>query len=1062
MPDAPALPGLPLGRAWEEPELLALHRLPARSPLVPFPDLESACGERDASPWLQRLDGRWRFRLFERPEAVDAAALGAELDDGDWAEIEVPGNWTLQGFDRPHYTNVQMPFAQRPPATPERNPTGVHRTRFELPAAWQGRRLRLHFGGAESLLFVHLNGSFVGMSKDSRLPAEFDVTELARPGTNTLVATVVRWSDASFLEDQDHWWMAGLHREVWIVAEGPTRIEDLHALADWDPKARRAHLGVRVQVGFAADPEPGWRIEARLDDARGRPLWRRPLGSEVPVAHPFWGLQAFGFEGHVARVEGRVPRARPWSHEAPHLHRLRVSLLDPEGALREVVSCRVGFRRVEVAGRELRINGRAVPIRGVNRHDHDDRRGKAVDRETLRQDVLAMKRFHFNAVRTAHYPNDPAFYELCDEHGLYVVDEANVESHAFLQSLCRDPRYEHAMLDRVLRMARRDKNHACVVLWSLGNESGYGPVHDAASAALRHYDPTRPIAYEGSIGASRARRALAGEEPERALYEPHRAVDVIAPMYPEIDEIVRWARRSRDPRPLVMCEYSHAMGNSNGSLADYWRAIDATPGLQGGFIWDWVDQGLRRETSDGRVYWAYGGDFGDEPNDAAFCINGLVWPDRRPHPAMHEWTKLAQPIAVQAVDLRRGRLRLTSRKDFEPLDELRGVWELQVDGRRVQRGSLPRFSLAPGQSRLVTLPLKRPALLEGQEARLDLRFLAKRATPWRARGEEVAWEQLPLPPARRRRAAARAPAGPVACEHADGVARLASGRLRAEIDVEGGRLLSLCDETLSLLDRSPEPFLWRAPLDNDGTYGQGPAGRWQAWGLAELSVASRRSALRRLRDGRWVWSLDEELRGAAPEVRVEHCQRVVLEPGARLRVEHRFRVPPALDDLPRVGVRWVLGPGHEQVEWLGLGPHENYRDRCEGAWLARHRLGVDDLHVPYIRPQSSGNRCGTRWVALRRRQGRGLLFASARPFEFTASHHAEEALDAARHSVDLERSPLTWLQLDALQRGVGTGSCGPDTLPRYRVGPGLHRLAYGLTLLGPRDDPGAGALAARA
>jgi len=1056
MPAASLLASLPLGRSWSDPEIPGLHRLPARSPLVPFPDRAAAAGaEREGSPWFLPLSGTWRFRLYGAPEEVPEAAVAPDTDDAGWAPIEVPGNWTRQGFDRPHYTNVQMPFPERPPDVPRENPTGVHRRRFTLPADWSGRRVVLHVGGAESVLYVHLNGRFVGMSKDSRLPAEFDVTGHVQPGENLLAATVVRWSDASFLEDQDHWWMAGLHREVHLYATGATHLADVHAVADWDPERSQARLGVRVEVAFGAGPEPGWRVEARLLGAGGRSALRRPLAADVPVPHAFWALQAFGFEGHVARMEAPVPRARPWSSESPTLYRVLVSLLDPEGREREAVSFRVGFRRVEIASRELRINGRAVPIRGLNRHDHDERRGKAVTREGMRRDVELMKRFHFNAVRTAHYPNDPYFYDLCDELGLYVCDEANVESHAFLQSLSRDPRYEHAILDRITRMVRRDRSHPCVVIWSLGNESGHAPIHDAARAHLHHLDPTRPVQYEGAIGARRARLALQGADPEQAYYARTSDSDLVAPMYPEIDEIVRWARSSGDPRPLVMCEYSHAMGNSNGSLADYWRAIDATPGLQGGFIWDWADQGLRREHPDGRVDWAYGGDFGDAPHDGPFCLNGLVGPDRMPHPALQEWRKIAQPLAVEAVDLRRGRVRVTSRQDFAPIRGLRGSFELTVDGDVVQQGALPRLDLAPGASRVLALRLRRDRIGDG-EAFLRLRWFRPRATPWAPAREEVAWEQLPVPAPRlrrRRRPRPRPRAGPPALERAGPRARVHGGGTVAEIDLAAHRLEALTVGGLPLLREGPALQLWRAPLDNDGTYGQGVLARWRGWGLDALALEQRVSDLR-FRGGVAVWTVRERWRGATPEAAIGHVMRLSLGGDGRIRVGHEVRIPRALDDLPRVGVRWRLVGTLSEVEWLGLGPHECYLDRCTGAWFGRHRSALARLFVPYVRPQSQGNRVGMRWLALREPGGGGLVIAAERPLEWTASPFAEEALEAAAHLAELESDGMLHLQLDAGQRGVGTGACGPDTLPAYRVGAGRHRFAYTLRALAPGEDPG--------
>ncbi len=1055
MPARSPLEDLPIGIGWTNPELLGLHRLPSRSSLIPYPDAESArTGAREDSPYFKSLCGRWRFAFFDRPDQVTTAALSAQTDVSDWPEIEIPGSWTLQGWDRPHYTNVQMPFPNSPPAVPETNPTGVHRVDFTLPDAWSGRRIVVHFGSAESVLIVHINGVFIGMSKDSRLPAEFDLTRFVQPGNNTLVATVVRWSDASFIEDQDHWWMAGLHREVFVYATGRTHIADLHVVADWDAATGRAKLEVGTKVGFEGPPVAGWRTELRLYSDRGVELLRTPQVAEVPIAHAFWALRAFAFEGHVARARVSVPRAKPWSSETPNLYRLVVSLVDPAGEVQEVTTCRVGFRRVEIIDRELRINGCAVAIRGVNRHEHDDRTGKTLSRERMREDVLMMKRFHFNAVRTAHYPNDPFFYELCDELGLYVVDEANVESHAYLQSLVHDPRYEHAILDRVVRMVRRDKNHACIAIWSLGNEAGYGPIHDAASAHLRHFDPTRPIAYEGSIGARSIRLGFSGGNPSDALYDAHPEADVVVPMYPEIDEIVRWAKQAGDPRPLIMCEYSHAMGNSNGSLADYWHAIEATPGLQGGFIWDWVDQGFRRETEDGRAYWVYGGDFADEPNDTNFCINGLVWPDRTPHPAMFEWRKIAQPVSVEAVDLRRGRIRIVNRADFTSLDDFRGVWELAVDGRIVQRGRLAKLTLGPGESRVESLPLRRPNLVEGQQCHLRVRFLMRRANAWWARGEELAWEQFLLPPGRVRRESRPSVAAPLTLERDGERARVACGDLRVELDNASGVLAIRSSSAGEIAGSAPAVQLWRAPLDNDGMYGRGPVAKWRAWGLDQIEVIERASRFVRRRDGSVVWTSAEQLGAACSELRIEHRQIVVIEPGGTLRFEHRLRIPREMDDLPRVGVRWRLAAGLEQVEWLGLGPHENYSDRCEGAWTGRHRSAVDDLYVPYIRPQSNGHRGGTLWLALRNDAGAGVLFGAEMPFGFTASHFGDETLERARHTVDLERSDEVELVLDARHRGVGTASCGPDTLARYRVGPGTYQLRYTMCSVAVGSDPG--------
>jgi beta-galactosidase len=584
------------GRPWERPELTSRGRVPPSATL--------------RRPGVS-LNGRWDFQLLPHPEA----ALG------EWSQIEVPGLWTMQGFAPPAYTNVQMPFDDKPPNVPEDNPTGIFRRRFPRPP---GERIVLHFGGSEGALFVELNGEPVGIHKDARTPAEFDVTHLLEDD-NELICAVLQWSDASFVEDQDQWWHGGLPRDVFLYATPREYIADVFA---------RGHADGRFEVDA-----PG---EVRLV-RDGRTVLDGP---------------------------GRLANPALWSAETPELYELVVRLGDDE------VSCQVGFRTVEIAGRRLLLNGKPLRICGVNRHDHDDRRGRAVTRELMEADMRLMKAFNVNAVRCSHYPNDPYWLDLCDRHGLYVVDEANIEAHAYYDDLCNDPRYADAFMERVQNMVERDKNHPSVILWSLGNESGYGPNHDAAADWLRARDPTRPLHYEGAIN--------------RDWSGGHRATDVVCPMYPDVDSIEAFAEFSDDPRPLILCEFSHAMGNSNGGLADYYAAFDRHDALQGGFVWEWIDHGIK--VGD---HWAYGGDFGEQRHDANFCADGLVWPDRTPHPAMYELKYLAAPLELE--HLGEGRFRIHNRNLFTGLDHLHGEWE---------GGELPtsgEFRLDVGEREHVTM-----------------------------------------------------------------------------------------------------------------------------------------------------------------------------------------------------------------------------------------------------------------------------------------------------------------------------------------------------------------------
>ncbi|HEY9247788.1 MAG TPA: glycoside hydrolase family 2 TIM barrel-domain containing protein, partial [Rariglobus sp.] len=677
--------------------------------------------------WFRLLDGSWRFRLAARPGDVALADVAAATDRSRWAEIAVPGNWPLQGHGAPHYTNQQMPFADEPPFVPDANPTGIHARDFEVPADWCGRRVVIHFGGAESVLYVYVNGRAVGMGKDSRLPSEFDITGfVVFGGVNTVVAVVVKWSDASFIEDQDQWWLGGLHREVFLYSTEPTYIADVFATGNLENDYRDGVLKLVVNAGFARRPESGWSVDIQAHAPGGKAVFKKKIHAAIPAGRPL------SWPRLQVRLEGRVRNPLKWSAETPHLYTLVVTLRDPSGRAVEHTSTRFGFRSVEVRDRMLLVNGRRVLIHGVNRHDHHETRGKALDRETLRQDAVLMKRFNFNAVRCAHYPNDPCWLDLCDELGLYVIDEANVESHGYFCQISQDRRYAGAFLDRGLRMVERDKNHASIILWSLGNESGYGGNHDAMAGWIRTYDPSRPLHYEGALWNSPEGRVL---KPAHDLALGHHASDIVCPMYPSLERMIAWATAPGHPdrrRPMILCEYSHAMGNSNGSLADYYDVFEKYPGIQGGFIWEWIDHGFRRTTADGKTYWAYGGDFGDRPNDLNFCCDGLVWPDRSPHPALFEFKHLAQP--AKTVAYRNGMLSVKNRQDFATVSWLRGAWRVTVDGRTFASGKLPRLGTAPHSVEKIPLPLPRLILKPGEEAFLHIEFSSAAPTAWCDRG----------------------------------------------------------------------------------------------------------------------------------------------------------------------------------------------------------------------------------------------------------------------------------------------------------------------------------------
>jgi beta-galactosidase len=967
-------------RSWERPEAVAFGREVAAATLR-SPERSSLRDELS-------LDGSWDFVLRPRPDAVTWADVAGVVEPAaGWASVEVPGCWTMQGFDIPHYTNVQMPFGGPPPLVPAENPTGVHRRSVQIPASWSGQRIELHVGGAETVLYVHVDGRPVGMGKDSRLPHVFDLTDRVEPGTTAeLALTVVRWSDATYLEDQDHWHHAGLHRSVRLVALPRVRIADVHVVADRDPATGDGHLRVDVHVEAPGEGPDGWQARVALSGAGDG-----DLAAESPVRweHPTDSLHNWMmFDGRRNRFELDVPAVAPWSAEDPVLHPLAVELRDAAGDLVDEVALAVGFRRVEVVGHELLVNGEPVLIKGVNRHDHDARRGKAVTPEGIEADLVLMKQHNLNAVRTSHYPNDPLLYERCDQLGLYVVDEADLETHAYLRSLTKDPRWASAIGERVRRMVLRDKNHPSIICWSLGNESGISPALRAAAEWIRAFDPTRPIQYEGSIGEHLFGDFAAGTIPEMGelLARPKPESDLIAPMYPSVDDLVAWATRSPGPgRPLVMCEYIHAMGNSCGSLDRYWEAIRTYPGLQGGFVWDWVDQALVQQLPDGTERLAYGGDFGDEPNDGPFCCNGLVDAHRTPHPSLLELAKIVQPVQILAVDPARGVLRFTNERSFTDVSDLTATWTLLVDGLPVGSGPLDLPPLPPAASADVRVPLPAPLppLAQGQVASLLVELALADRAPWAPAGHVVAWEQVE-------------------------VARAAGPSVAPDAHRAG--------EAPALARFEPTLALFRAPIDNETfgpTIGERHADRWARLGLR---AAVDRVALR-----------TEESAG---------------------RVRHEVVVPDDLVDIARVGARLRLGPGIDRVEWLGDGPHEGATDRRCSTRLGRWTTLVDEWPVPYVHPQASGNRTGVRWLRFVRDDGTtALVVDELDDLQVTVARWTDEEVADATHLEGLptraERDEC-FVWIDAAHRGVGSAAVGPDVAPEHRVGPGTHRWSYRL------------------
>ena len=945
---------------------------------------------RTTAPSLD-LCGDWRFRLYPSAGEADAAASGADYDDGDWDTIDVPSHWVLRGdgrWGRPAYTNVKYPFPLDPPHVPDANPTGDHRRRFDVPAEWlAGGRVWLRFDGLESLGRVWLNGDEVGIVRGSRLRQELDVTDSVRAGGNVLVVRVHQWSAMSYIEDQDQWWLPGLFREVTLLHRPDAGLDDVWLTADRDPATGRGTLALELACAPGAYP--------------------------VRVA-----CAGLGFAAEVPDADAPhrfdVGPVDPWSPDAPRLYDVEVA------NAAETVTVRTGFRRVEVRGDAWLVNGRRVRIRGVNRHDFDPSEGRVFDGDLVRDAMLLMKRNNLNAIRTSHYPPHPTLLDLADELGFWVVDECDIETHGFemngwVGNPSDDPDWREVYLDRAARMVERDKNHPCVIAWSLGNEAGPGSNLGAMAAWIHRRDPGRPVHYEND--------------------HSDRHVDIVSRMYATLEELVQLTV-TRPGRPIIECEYLHAMGNGAGGIAGYEAVIDAHPALHGGFVWEWRDHGLLTTAPDGTPFHGYGGDFGEVFHDGSFVCDGMVLADGTPTPMLAEYAAVVTPIKVV---LDADGVTVENRRHDTDTRDLAFAWAHEVDGVRVADGVLAVPPVAPGASASVALPgLDRTA--PGEQWLTVTAALADR-TPWAPAGHVLTTAQLDLGPVvSLPAAAASAPAKP----DADGGYALGDARFD-----RWGHLVALGGVAAS----GGEVTLWRAPTENDslatrGSYeladpaetgglgvpGPSSAERWREAGLDRLEhrlialdagpdgltaryrLAAANSAQFVHVDQRWRWS------DAALHLDVD------VQPSTGWEVT-----------WPRIGVHLLLPGGYGEASWFGTGPTENYADSREAARVARFSAPVDALTVPYAVPQETGHRAGLRELVL---TGAGLPdlavattpVAGSRP-GFTVARHSAEDWTAARHQHELPASRGVHLYLDLAQHGLGSRSCGPDVRPEHALWP---------------------------
>ncbi|XWJ91154.1 beta-galactosidase [Phytobacter ursingii] len=1015
-----ALSSLFSRRDWENPVITHWHRLPAHAPMFSWRDVgEALHGE---APTTRRLlNGDWQFNFFSSPESVPESWITADLADA--VRIPVPSNWQMQGFDIPIYTNVTYPIAVNPPFVPQENPTGCYSLTFYIDEQWLANgQTRIVFDGVNSAFYLWCNGQWVGYSQDSRLPAEFDLSNVLVAGENRLAVMVLRWCDGSYLEDQDMWRMSGIFRDVSLQHKPHTHIANYHYTTQLNASFTHAQLQTEIALaGEFADCQVVvalWRGEDKIAEASQKP------GSAVVDERGAW----------AERVSVTMPVERPllWSAEAPELYRLTMALYDGENHLLEVEACDVGFRHVEISEGLLKLNGQPLLIRGVNRHEHHPEKGQAIDEATMRRDIELMKQHNFNAVRCSHYPNHPLWYRLCDQYGLYVVDEANIETHGMvpMSRLADDPQWLPAMSERVTRMVQRDRNHPSVIIWSLGNESGHGATHDALYRWVKTTDPTRPVQYEGG-GANTA------------------ATDIVCPMYARVDQdqpfpavpkwsIKKWVGMPDETRPLILCEYAHAMGNSFGGFAKYWQAFRAYPRLQGGFVWDWVDQALTKIDEQGEPFWAYGGDFGDTPNDRQFCMNGLVFPDRTPHPALYEAQRAQQFFQFQLVGTSPLAIDVTSEYLFRPTDNEVLRWSVTRDGEVLAHGETA-LAIAPQATQRIELNCP-PLPARTGAVWLNVDIYQREATSWSPAQHRCAWDQWQLPTALALPAEkAKYPRPTLQIDEAHFVVE------------QGGHRWQFCRTSghLSQWWRDGQPTLLapvldnftRAPLDNDIGVSEATridpnawVERWKAAGMYDLTpVLLQCDALENAQDvviaTRHAWQYNGQTLFIS-----EKNWRVAGDGVLHgdIQVQRNLDAPPPA----RIGLQCQFAEVAEQVSWLGLGPHENYPDRKLAARQGRWTLPLSQLHTDYIFPTENGLRCDTREV----NYGAHRLSGQ---FHFSLSRYSQEQLKETSHRHLLREEDGCWLQLDAFHMGLGgDDSWSPSVSPEFILSDDVVRYTF--------------------
>lgn len=1013
---------------WENPLINQVNTEPPRASFFPFADEASADPARpERSALVRSLNGPWQFYFAKDVPEVPKDFHLPDFDRKSWSVIEVPSNWEFEGYGYPHYTNVRYPHPVDPPFIKRDNPVGSYYRQFDIPTDWDGKQIFIHFAGVQSAFRLWINGTEVGYSEGSMTPDEFNITNFVKPGPNSVAVQVFKWSDGSYLEDQDYWRLAGIYRDVYLFATPNVFIRDFFVHTDLDEKYENATLRIEYHLKNNTKGKAGTKtIAYALYNENGRKV-------ASGVAEAGKKLSAGGEEKVI--TTSQVTNPDKWSAETPNLYRLVIALTDKSGKTEEVISTKIGFRKVELINGLQCINGKPFDIKGTNRHEWHPEKGRAIDEKTMIEDIVLMKRHNINAVRTSHYPNHPTWYRLCDEYGLYLWDEANIENHEIrtTEILTSNPDWQGAYLYRGMSMVERDKNHPSIIAWSMGNESGWGNNFDTLGRAIRHRDPSRLLHYEDSKISKQFK--LTGD-----LVSGY---DYISNMYASQAEIEKWAQ-AKPGRPVVLCEYAHAMGN-NGGIQSYWDVINKYDCLQGAFVWDWVDQGILQTTPEGEKYFAYGGDFGDTPNDGNFCLNGLVAADRHVKPTLIEAAKVYQNVWFEPVDLASGKVKITNKYVFTDLRKYKCEYAIQSNGVILSTGTLEKFALPPGNSEVVTFPVNITSPSPGQEFFLTVRFSLKGETSWAPAGHIVAWEQYKIPvetPIRVKK-------------DVNGLSEIETKQTTTDITVSGknfkvqfdktrGELTSYVFQGQELIKSSPRLNLWRPPTDNDEADQRGVA----VWKMANLdSLKHIPLEVKVFPDRKQKTSIN--IRHALINTKGELIADVLYEYNilgdGQIVLYTTWNPSEKILYLPKTGLQLLLPEGFDNFSWYGAGPHETYPDRRSSGAVSKYNYTIEQLWENFVQPQENGNRSDIRWCTVSNAKGNGMFITSNRLYNASAYYYTDQNITTARHTPELNKLGTATLNLDYEVAGLGTAKCGPGVLEQYTITPRQERFVFALT-----------------